>query len=166
MHESAVWRCRIQVAKFEGLWAPDKEPYEVIDIDGNMLVYGGVSALWHRLIGGTGVDAFSSNNAAIGVGDSSTAESATQTDLLGANRARKGMDPGFPVHTDSTAIASNTVQFRATFDPAEANFEWHEIGVFNNPTLGQGRMLNRRVQDMGEKTSAASWQVTVEITLE
>src|SRR5262245_64648861 len=57
---------------------------EVIVDEGNMVVYGGYSALWSQLIGAGVVTAFNNANAHTGVGDSSTAAALTQTDLQAA----------------------------------------------------------------------------------
>lgn len=102
--------------------------------------------------------AFSAANARIGVGDSSTAYAATQTDLQAAtNKLRKAMDATFPT------VATNVLTFRATFGTAEANFAWQEWGVFN--AAAAGTMLCRKVESLGTKTSAQSWQITATITL-
>src|SRR5690242_14983839 len=82
-HEPVKWRCAWKVEKYHGD-DTSGTPYEVIADEGNMLLYGGASALWHRLTGGTTVAAFDSSNARLGVGDSSTAEAATQQDLQAA----------------------------------------------------------------------------------
>jgi hypothetical protein len=37
--------------------------------------------------------------------------------------------------------------------------------VFNSATAATGRMLNRKVESLGTKTSAQTWQFTVTITL-
>lgn len=164
--ELAVWRCHIQVAKFWGDWTPDSTPYDILDIDGNMLVYGGVSALWEMATADTpAIARFTSANSAIGVGDSATASTAAMTDLQGTNKLRKLVNGGYPEHTDGTGVANNTVRFRSTFDTTEANFAWNEAGVFNSTTVSGSRMLNRRVQSMGTKTSTSSWQITFDISI-
>lgn len=172
MHEAAQWRCHITLAKFWGNWVPELEPYDVLEWDGNILVYGGVSVLWQSLIGnGTGTAGqaltfFNAANAAIGVGDSTTAAAATQTDLQAAtNKLRKAVDTGYPAHTDGVVVGAKTITFRSTFDTTQANWSWQEAAVFNSPTLGTGRMLNRKVQDMGTKTSASSFQITFAIDI-
>lgn len=173
MHDPATWHCHITLAKFWGDWHPELEPYDVLEWDGNMLVYGGVSNIWQYLIGAPGTTTagqiltyFNGTNAAIGVGDSTAAAAAGQTDLQAAtNKLRKGMNSGYPEHTAGTAAANNTCRFRSTFDTTEANWSWQEAGVFNSPTLGTGRMLNRRVQDMGTKTNASSFQITFDISI-
>ncbi len=119
--------------------------------------------MWHRLTGGTTVAAFSNANATIGVGDSATAAAAGQTDLIAAtNKLRKGMDATYPIHTDGVVTGSESIQFRSTFGASEANFVWNEWAIFNS--VAGGRMLNRRVENSGTKTTG-SWSITVTITL-
>ncbi|WP_028924191.1 hypothetical protein [Pseudonocardia acaciae] len=137
----------------------------MLDIEGNMLMYGGVSLLWECALGNTTVPYLSPANAAIGVGDGTAAESATQNDLTGANKLRKGMAASFPAHTDGLTVTANAISFRSTFATGDANWAWQEAGVFNTATLGAGRMLNRKVAAMGTKTAASSWQITFDITI-
>jgi hypothetical protein len=173
VHEPAYWRCHITLAKFWGDWEPDLLPYDVQEWDGNMLVHGGVSTLWQCLIGSGTATAgqantfFNAANAAIGVGDSATAAAATHTDLQAtSNKLRKQVDTGYPEHTAGTGSTNKTIRFRATFDTTQANWSWQEAAVFNSPSLGSGRMLNRRVQDMGAKTNASSFQITFDISID
>lgn len=101
---------------------------------------------------------FSNANAYIGVGDGATAFAVGQTDLQAAtNKLRKAMDATYPTQ------AANVITFRSTFGTAEANFAWNEWGVFN--ASSGGTMLNRKVESLGTKTSAQSWQITATITL-
>ena len=106
---------------------------------------------------GTGT-AFNNANSYIGVGDSTTAFAATQTDLQAAtNKLRKAMDATYP------QVAANVITFRSTFATTDANYAWQEWGVFNASSAGT--MLNRKVESLGTKTSAQTWQITVTITL-
>jgi hypothetical protein len=136
------------------------------------LMYGGASNQWQTLIGagtttaGQALTYFNNANAAIGVGDSATTEAATQNNLQAAtNRLRVGMDATYPQHTDSATSAGATITFRSTFSAAQANFTWNEWGLFNSPTDGVGRMLNRRVQNLGLKTNSSSWTLALSLTL-
>jgi len=167
-HEPARWRCTWTVTK---RWGDDLsvEPYEVVEGAGNLLMYGGASCIWECLIGngtsssGQNLTYFSSANAALGVGDSSTAEAATQTDLqASSNKTRKSATVS---HTDGTSSGSATVTFTATFGTSDANYQWSEWIVGNSTTGGTGRILNRKVVALGTKTSAASWQLQVSISL-
>jgi hypothetical protein len=107
---------------------------------------------------GEAVTSFANANAYLGVGDSSTAFAATQTDLVAAsNKLRKAMDATYPQRSN------NVLTFRATFAANEANWAWNEWGVFN--AAAAGTMLNRAVASLGTKTSAQTWQVTVTLTV-
>jgi hypothetical protein len=107
---------------------------------------------------GEAVTPFNNANAYIGVGDSSTAFNAGQTDLQAAtNKLRKAMDATYP------SRAGNVLSFRSTFGTSDANFAWNEWGVFNAGS--GGTMMNRKVESLGTKTSAQSWQITVQLTL-
>jgi hypothetical protein len=169
-HEQPRWWVETRLEKYRhhpvtGERAAD--PYEVVLDAGNMLVTGGVSAMWNRLITADGsiagaVDPFDAN-AAIGVGDGTTAEAASQTDLQGSNTHYEVLDAA-PTHTDSTSLAAaQTVTFIATFETGDANYAWNEWGIFNAVT--PGRMLNRKVVSLGTKTNADSWVFTVTVTI-
>lgn len=102
--------------------------------------------------------AFDNTNAHLGVGDSTTAFAAAQTDLQAAtNKLRKGMESGYP------QIATNVLTYRSLFGTAEGNFDWQEWGLFN--ASSGGTMLSRKVEDLGEKANTQSWQFTVSITV-
>jgi hypothetical protein len=106
---------------------------------------------------GAGVTAFNNANSYIGVGDSTTAYAAGQTDLQAAtNKLRKAMDATYP------SGSTNVLTFRSTFGTSDANFAWQEWGVFNASSAGT--MLNRKVESLGTKTSAQTWQFTVTLT--
>jgi hypothetical protein len=99
-----------------------------------------------------------SSNAHLGVGDSSTAFAAAQTDLQAAsNKLRKGMEASYPTRS------SGAMTLRSLFGTSEANFAWAEWGSFN--ANSGGTMFTRKVEALGTKTSAQSWQLTATITL-
>jgi hypothetical protein len=106
---------------------------------------------------GAAVTAFNAANAYLGVGDGVTAFATSQTDLVGASKARKAMDATYPT------AASGVITARSTFATTDANFAWNEVGFFNASTAGT--MLVRWVQALGTKTSAMSSQLTATITL-
>lgn len=187
VHDVQLWRCHTRVDKYDGdidLAVPTiggkaikhgliVEAFEVVEKEGNLLTIGGASVQWQTLIGNGTTTAsqaltfFNNANAAIGVGDSTTAAADTQTDLQAAtNKVRKAMDATYPLHTDSTGTAgSKSIAFRSTFATTDANWAWQEWGVFNSPTAATGRMLNRKVESLGTKTSAATWVLTITLSL-
>lgn len=181
-HDEVRWHARIKLEKRLGEWTAEQidsgeapAPYATREHHGNLLMYGGASNQWETLIGngtataGQTLTYFSNAQAAIGVGDSSTAAAATQTNLQGAaspaNRVRVAMDATYPVHTDGTASGNASISFRSTFGTGVANFAWAEWGVFNSITDAVGRMLNRKAEALGTKTSAATWTLTVTLSL-
>lgn len=170
VRESGLWRCTFTIETFTGDRRPGDIPVEVVHTD-NLLANGGVSCLWQALIGngtttgGQALTYFNAAQAAIGAGDGTSTAVATQTNLQGASRLRKGMDSTYPQHTDGTSAAANTITFRATFATGEGNFDWQEVGVFNSATDASGRMLNRKVQSIGVKTSAVSRVVTATVQI-
>lgn len=107
---------------------------------------------------GESVTEFNNANAHLGVGDSTTAFAAAQTDLQAAtNKVRQAMEATYPTR------AVNVLTFRSLFATGSANFAWAEWGVFN--AAAAGTMMSRKVEALGTKTSAQSWQLTVDITV-
>lgn len=100
---------------------------------------------------------FNNANAYLGVGNSSTAFSASQTDLQGSSKFRQAMDATYPQRT------SGAITFKSTFATGNANFAWQEWGTFNASSAGT--MLTRKVESLGTKTSAQTWALTVTVTL-
>lgn len=165
LHQEGIrWLPKFKVEKREGDWSDLQinageapAPFEVIEGEGNLLTNIGAQRLWEGLIG-TALTVFSNANARLGVGDSSTAEADTQTDLQAAsNKLRKAMDATFP------SISTDTITFRSTFTTSEANYVWAEWAVFNAASAGD--MLNRKVAALGTKGSGATWTLTVTIQL-
>ena len=102
---------------------------------------------------------FDNTNAYIGVGDSTDAFDATETDLqASSNKVRKAMEASYPQRSGAE------LTFRSLFGTSDANFDWEEWGIFNNSTAGV--MLNRKVEDLGTKADTQSWQITAVLTFQ
>ena len=148
------WEVLVRVEKWHG--DPVGDPYEVIEAEGNILVNAGIGLLLDLLIAAGGT-AYSNANAHIGVGDSSTAAAAGQTDLSAAtNKLRKAMEATYPSRT------SQTLTFRSSFGSGDANFAWNEWAIFN--ASSSGTMLNRKVASFGTK-STGTWIITATVTI-
>jgi hypothetical protein len=114
----------------------------------------------------TSTNPWSNANAFLGVGDSLTAEAATQTELSAAtNRFYKAMNATYP------SRASQTVSFQSDFTTTEANYVWAEWTIAASTTVASGAgftsgtiNLNRKVQALGTK-STGTWTLTGQITL-
>jgi hypothetical protein len=157
LRESKVtWKIR----KFENEVAhlADK-PFDVVEIDGNIMLNEGINELWTLVCSSSGTK-FDNSNAYLGVGDSSTAENATQTGLQAAvNKLYKAMDGGYPTYG-----TSQKATWRSTFAGGEANFGWNEFTVANGNS-DSAVNLNRKVSAQGTKVSGQVWELTLEITL-
>lgn len=157
--ERINWKPKWKIDKYE-----NQNDYEngiigeTLEFDGNLLLNEGINALLHLLIGDGTVTPYDNANAQIGVGDSTTAEAATQVDLQAAtNKLYVPMNTGYPT------VSNQTVNFAATFGSDQANWAWNEITVQNSATSALN--LNRKVSNMGTKVSPAVWAVTLSVTL-
>ena len=144
----------------EKYWEHDQEtPFEVVDWDGNLGLDEGIDEAWD-LICTTGTPvAYSNANARLGVGDSTTAASSTQTGLQApTNKLYKAMLAGYPTTTSQQAV------FKSSFAGAQANFSWQEFSVVNSSVEG-GKNLVRKVSNQGVKTSGQVWTLQLTCTL-
>ena len=122
------------------------------------LTNAGAVAFASAILGDGLIAVLSNANAYLGVGDSTTAFSAAHTDLQAStNKLRKAMDASYPTRS------SGTLTYRSTFNTSEANFAWAEWGVFN--AASSGTMVGRKVEDLGIKSSAQTWQLTATVTV-
>lgn len=146
------------VRKFANQEMADKNiPYEIVTAEQNILLNAGINELT-TLMCSTGGTKFDNANAQSGVGDSTVAAVATQTDLQATtNKAYVGMEVGFP-----TFGTNQKMTFRSSFGGAVANFPWQEFVIRNGATAL--KCLNRKVQSLGVKSSPAVWELTTEIT--
>lgn len=149
-----IWRIR-KYANDEDFKAD--RPFEVSEFEGNLLLNEGIQAL-HNLLVGAAEDAFSQANTYLGVGDSNTAESASQTGLQApTNKLYVQCESGYPTYSAQVST------WRAIFGSAQANFAWNEFTVCNGNS-DSGDNLNRKVSAQGTKTSGQTWTLDIEIT--
>jgi len=148
------------------------DPEEVMEIHGNLLLNEGIQRLMDMTMIATVVsnqvtaNPWSNANAFIGVGDSSTAEAATQTELQAAsNRFYKAMNATYPSRVNQTS------SFQSDFVTAEANYPWQEWTISAGASTASGGgfttggiNLNRKVASLGTKTTG-TWTLTAQITL-
>lgn len=135
-----------------------RQPFEVREIPGNVLLNEGITELLTLLIGGAGT-AYNNAGAFIGVGDSATAAAAAQTGLQAStNKAWLAMEASYP------QVSGQTVTFRGVAGSGVANFDWNEFSV-GNSNDDSGENLNRKVSAEGTKASGQTWTVDVAITL-
>jgi hypothetical protein len=142
------------------------EPEECTEIKGNLLLNEGIQRLEDLTMiatvtnNQTAGNPWANANAQLGVGDSSTAEAATQTELQAAtNRFYKAMNATYP------SRSSQTVSFQSDFTTGEANYAWNEwtvaTGSSGSPPSGTIN-LNRKVASLGTKASG-TWTLTAQV---
>lgn len=130
----------------------------VSEIEGNILLNEGIGEMWDLICGLGSPTAFDNTNARLGVGDSTTAEAATQTDLQAAsNKTYKAMEASYPQRS------AQTVTFRSVFASADANYAWEEFVADNGGTALM--TMNRKVSSQGTKASGQTWTLDLSITL-
>lgn len=135
------------------------QPYEVSEFEGNLLLNEGIAEMLDLLIGAGTPTNFGNANAYLGVGDSSTAEAATQTGLQAAtNKLYKAVEAAYPSRTNQT------VTWRAVFGSTDANFAWNEFTVTNGNSDSADN-LNRKVSAQGTKASGQTWTLDLSLTL-
>ncbi len=116
-----------------------------------------------RALIGVSVNDFDNTFAHLGAGDSATAFNKADTDLQAAsNKFRRPMEATYPLVPGGDEI----IEFRSLFATGEANFVWAEWGLFNRINTPPGTLLSRKVEALGTKTSAQSWQLTATITID
>ena len=136
----------------------DEKPYSVSEFEENVLLNEGIALMWDLIIAAGGT-AFDNTNAYLGVGDSNTAEDATQTGLQATtNKVYVAMEATYP------SRSSQTVTWRSVFGSAVANFDWNEFTVANGNSDSATNM-NRKVDAQGTKASGQTWTLDLAITL-
>lgn len=161
--EHANWRPVATIQKWddETDWVDAKPPNRVEVYEGNVLLNAGITRLLNLLVGAGGT-AFNATNTRLGVGDSSTAATASQTDVQAATNKQWVLVDSAP------SVSSQTATFIATFTATLGNFVWAEWAIDNgtaNGTTVTAPCLDRKVAAMGTKANPAVWVLTVTITI-
>lgn len=157
-HDQAAYHTHWTIRKYQddAAFAQDA-PFDVSEIDGNLLLNEGIAVFLNLLTGAAGT-AFNNANTFLGVGDSATAAAATQTGLQAAtNKAYVACAASYP------QIAAQTVTWRGVFDGNTANFAWQELTVANGNSDAAVN-LNRKVSAQGTKASGQTWTLDLQIT--
>ena len=165
--EHAVWkidRWASEADKKAGKIYSKKEALKLFGVpqftsfERNCLLNEGINELWTILCSAGGTK-FDNATAQTGVGDSTVAADATQTDLQAAtNKSYVGMIAGFPTYgTDQK------VTWKSSCDGTTANYAWEEFIVRNGATALKD--ICRRVSAQGTKASGQVWELSIEISL-
>lgn len=91
----------------------------------------------------------------VGIGDSSTAYSSSQSGLQGSNTHYEPAESGYP------DLTGNTLTTKIIVASGDAQFSWQEVVIC---TGTPGDVANRLVHDFGTK-GATEWELTLELTI-
>jgi len=154
------------LVNIEKLWTPkwvitkqdsrSNEVIDVLEVEGNVILYQGLAALYKVLadVGPAFSPIYNNANAFIGAGTSSASSGdQSQTGLLGTT-AWKGMEAGYP---QTQGTNNENLVFQAKFLTGEAEFAWNEIALGN--AADGGTEFNRLVQSLGNKIANQTWTV-------
>lgn len=135
-------------------------PYETAEVEGNLLTTAGLTRITGLIIG-TLSTTLDSTRVRLGVGDSSTAATVSDTDL-GTNKYYHIMDATYP------QASAGVLTFQASFGSSDGNFAWQSWGldvgtatVTSSATVAT--LVNRKVSSLGTKSSG-TWVLTVTVT--
>jgi hypothetical protein len=142
-------------------------PFETWQQDNvNNVLQAGWVALLGGIAGTSITTKYSASVGRIGVGDSTTAVSYTQTDLQAATNKYYQLVSGAP--TISTGSSPATLVFAASFGTSVANYAWNEFITDQGTSSGAGSAtavcLNRGQVAMGTKASGQTWTATETIS--
>ena len=133
------------------------EAEEEAETIGNLLLNTGIQRMEDVLLGVVTANLYTNGNARLGVGDSTTAEAASQTDLQAStNKTYKAMNATFP------SRAAQTVTWTSDFLTSDANYAWQEFIIDNGST--NRACLNRKVSSLGTKATG-TWTLTATTSL-
>lgn len=139
-------------------WVTD--PYETIEVEGNLLTTAGLTRITALIIG-TLSTTLDSTRVRLGVGDSATAAAVGDTDL-GTNKYYRVMDATYP------QASAGVLTFQGSFGSSDGNFAWQcwglDVGtatVTSSATVAT--LVNRKVSSLGTKASG-TWVLTVTVT--
>jgi hypothetical protein len=145
-------------------------------VEGNLITTDGLGRLTNFLIGTGSLVGFTATTTRIGVGDSTTAATAADTDLgasAGSTHRWFQIADSAPTRV-TTTVTNDAVQAVATFGTSDGNFAWQEW-AFNlgtaTPTssatvdASAGKcFFNHKIASFGTKASGASWAFTAKVT--
>lgn len=152
LNDKASVRGHLRIEKFDS----NGDLYEVAEAD-NIFLTSGINEIW-KLATGQSANTFTNATATIGIGDSSVATAATQTDLQAAtNKTYKAMNSTYP-----TVPSAGSIQFQAAFVSADANYAWNEFVVRHGTSL---ICFDRGIATMGTKASGTTWTATVTLSI-
>lgn len=155
-------RLRIEAVDFRKLGV---HPYEVSELDGNLITNAGWTRLMNLLTNQGATQAYDATHARIGVGNSNTAEAYTDTDL---GAAAGSANRWFQLVSGAGTLGTRTLAWSASFGTADGNFAWNEFGIDAGTASANtvtAPLLNHKAGiAQGTKASGQTWTATATLT--
>jgi hypothetical protein len=140
-------------------------PYLATEVVGNLITNAGWTRLMNLLTNQGATQALDATHARIGVGNSNTAETYTDTDLAAAAGSTNRW---FQLVSGAGSLGTRTLAFAATFGTADGNFAWNEFGLDFGTASGNtvtAPLFNRKAGiAQGTKASGQTWTATATLT--
>jgi hypothetical protein len=141
------------------------QPYDVSEVVGNLITNAGWTRLMNLLTNQGATQALDATHARIGVGNSNTAETYTDTDL---GAAAGSANRWFQLVSGAGSLGTRTLAFAATFGTADGNFAWNEFGLDFGTASGNtvtAPLFNHKAGiAQGTKASGQTWTATATLT--
>jgi hypothetical protein len=140
-------------------------PYESSELVGNLITNAGWTRLMNLLTNQGATQAYDATHTRIGVGNVSTAETYTDTDL---GAAAGSTNRWFQLVSGAGSLGTRTLAWSATFGTADGNFAWNEFGIDAGTASGNtvtAPLLNHKAGiAQGTKAAGQTWTATATIT--
>jgi hypothetical protein len=148
------------------------DPFETVDVDGNLLVTLGLSNII-SLLAGSGGKALTATQGICGVGSVSNPATIADTALGGDGSSASAYYQGLDA---APSVTGGQISVVSTFGDTVANFDWNEwcwavctapvVPGYDLSTAGSGVvLLNHKVSSMGVKPSGQAWALNTSVTL-
>lgn len=141
------------------------KPYLSTVVEGNLITNAGWTRLMNLLTAQSATQALDATHARIGVGNSNTAETYTDTDL---GAAAGSANRWFQLVSGAGTLGTRTLAFSATFGTADGNFAWNEFGLDFGTASGNtvtAPLFNHKASiAQGTKASGQTWTATATLT--
>lgn len=141
------------------------KPYSTTFVDGNLITNAGWTRLMNLLTNQGGTQALTATAVRLGVGDSNTTETYTDTALNATTNKL------YQPVSGAGSLGTRTLAFSATFGTADANWAWNEFGLdVGTPTVTASTTVNALFFNhkagiaQGTKASGQTWTATATLT--
>ncbi|MEU8040886.1 hypothetical protein [Streptosporangium sp. NPDC049078] len=139
------------------------EPYKVSEVLGNLVTNAGWTRLMSLLTNQGGTQAMTATHTRIGVGDSNTTETYTDTALNAVTNKL------YKLVTGAGTLGTRSLSFATTFGPSEANWAWNEFGMdigatADSTTVAACFWNHKAGIAQGTKANGQTWAASAAVT--